>query len=310
MSFFIPKISFFIHDHPKGVVVVTGPTCSGKTKIAVDMALQYNGEVINADSRQMFQDLSLTTASPTENEKCGVPHHLFECIAPNTSFTVVDFKKMADETIKDVLKRGKTPVICGGTGLYINAITKGFSFGTCPPHFELREKLEKFSTITLWEMLFQKDPQKAEKIGVYNRKYLIRALEIFETLQSPDKPRREAVPYDFFLLGVALPRKTLYEKINARVEKMFLEGFLEEVSALVNKYPDIPQLDSGFNAHGVPEALQYFSGEISLEELKEKMKQNTRKYAKRQLTWWRKDERILWVLGDTGAEIHIRSEEF
>ncbi|MEI7511391.1 MAG: tRNA (adenosine(37)-N6)-dimethylallyltransferase MiaA [Candidatus Peregrinibacteria bacterium] len=321
----LPSISAFLSAHPKGVLVVTGPTCSGKTNIAVKIAhslssyspvpltkgvQEWQEEIINADSRQMFADLSTTTASPTEEEKQGVPHHLFETLCPDTPITVVEWKTMAETKIAEVLSRGNIPILCGGTGLYLNALTKGFLFGTCPPNPALRSVLDTFSHTELWERLHSVDPEKAQKIGPQNKKYLIRALEIFEILQKPDAPRLEAVAHDFFLVGVVLPRKILYEKINARVEKMFAEGFLEEVEALLKKYPSVPAEDSGFQAHGVPEAIQYFQGKISREDLKEKMKQNTRKYAKRQLTWWRRDERVHWILGDTEEEVDIMDEQF
>ncbi|MBI5415157.1 tRNA (adenosine(37)-N6)-dimethylallyltransferase MiaA [Candidatus Peregrinibacteria bacterium] len=292
------------------ILCIIGTTASGKTDLAVQIAKKYNGEIVNADSRQMYRYMPIGTAAPTEEEKQGVPHHLFEFVDPSQEWNVAEWKPKAVEKIREILKRGNLPIFCGGTGLFINALTKNFTIPSIPPHPEFREEKEKKSVEELWKELMIKDPKSAEKILPSNKRYVIRALEILEF--SGEKKSFVAgqndSPYDAFLVGVTYPRKELYDRINARVEIMKKNGFLREVEALLQK--GYSEKNTALNAHGYPEAIRFLRNEISEKELWETMKKNTRNYAKRQLTWWRRDPRVYWFHSKTKIPLDIHSPEY
>lgn len=308
---FLDEIHSFWNQNPYGILVITGPTASGKTDIALDIA-EYFGdvEIVNADSRQIYTDLSITTAVPTQKEKKNIPHHLFEYISPEYAYNVSEWRDDAREVVKKIHSRKKRVILCGGTGLWINAFTKNFSLGVVPdPAF--RERMNKESPVDLFNLLEKKDPESAKVIGPKNKKYIIRALEICESKGKKTGVSTENPPeYQFFLMGTTWKRQCLYERINARTEKMFADGFLEEVQRFLQKYPESPVNDSAFIAHGIPEAIEYLNGERSILELKEKMKQNTRNYAKRQLTWWRKDSRVSFLDMETKEKIDLKNPEY
>jgi tRNA dimethylallyltransferase len=299
----------FFSKNPKGVFVIVGPTASGKTSLSIRIAKHLgDAEIINCDSRQVYRDLSICVAAPTEEEKEGITHHLFEYISPEKTQNVSEWRAEAEATIEEIQSRGKKAILCGGTGLFVNALSKNFSLSV-PPNPQLREKLWDYSQQELWDMLNEKDPLEAAKLSPNNKKYIIRALEIYEEKGKKSEIMTTQKPnFPFAFLGITYPRKKLYERINVRNQIMFDDGFLEEVKNFLEKYPNIPENDGAFIAHGVPEAIQYFEKKISLEELQEKMKQNTRNYAKRQLTWWRKDSRVRWISGETGGEILLTDE--
>ena len=311
----------FFLKHPKGVFVVTGPTASGKTGLAIQIAQSLgDAEIINSDSRQVYKDLHITVAAPSESEKSGIPHHLFEYLSPEKTLNVSEWRQSAEEKIKEIHSRGKKVILCGGTGLFINAISKNFSLSV-PPNQKFRDKMSTFSGEELWDMLNKKDPVEAKKLSPNNKKYVLRALEIFEAKGKKSEVMTIKKPkFKFCFLGITHPRKKLYERINSRNDIMIKSGFLEEVQKFLEKYPNIPKTDGAFIAHGIPEAIQYLSAKNSgkshkeleemLEYMKDKMKQHTRNYAKRQLTWWRKDERVRWVSGETGEEIFITNPEY
>ena len=312
----------------KNIVVVTGPTASGKTGVSIQIAqfFQENGvgaEIINADSRQIYTDLPITVAVPTFDERNNIPHHLFEYVSPAKTYNVAEWKNDALEKIKEIHERGNVVIFCGGTGLWIDAITKNYTLGV-PPNEEFRKTCEEKTIEELHTDLLKKDKKQAAILGK-NRKYLIRALEICEELGSKTEYAVESVPeYNFFMMGITWEREKLYSRINARNERMFSDGFLEEADSFAKKYitnrPDkntqkgykahtnttsINHNDCGFIAHGIPEYLQFRNDEISLKELKDKMKQHTRNYAKRQLTWWRKDKRVRFLNKETEEEVNI-----
>jgi tRNA dimethylallyltransferase len=304
----------FLEKHPNGALAVVGPTASGKTAFSIQIArdfLKQKAEIINADSRQIYSEIPLITACPMPEEMGTIPHHLFSFLCPKESITVAEWKQMAEIKTEEILRRKNHPLFCGGTGLYLNAISQSFSLGI-PPNSQFRNTLEQYTNEELWEMLSKKDPQESKKIPFQNRRFVIRALEICHATGKPKSSiaKREMGKIPFFFIGITFPRKILYERISARTELMFAKGFLEEIKNLLKKYAPEDFSHGAFIAHGIPEAVLYLKGKISLETLKEKMNQNTRNYAKRQLTWWRRDERILWIHGETGEKIDIQSKEF
>ena len=312
----------------KNIVVVTGPTASGKTGVSIEIAefFQENGigaEIINADSRQIYRDLPITVAVPTFAERKNIPHHLFEYVSPAKTYNVAEWKNDALQKIKEIHERGNVVIFCGGTGLWIDAVTKNYTLGVAPNE-KFREECEKKTIEELYEALLEKDAKQAGILGK-NKKYLIRALEICEELGNKTDYAVESEPeYNFFMLGITWEREKLYSRINARNEIMFSDGFLKEADDFTKKYitnlpdkntqkgykahintTDINKNDCGFIAHGIPEYLQFRNDEITLEELKDKMKQHTRNYAKRQLTWWRKDKRVRFLNRETEEEVNI-----
>lgn len=284
----------FIKTAKKPLLALIGPTASGKTTASIEIAKKYNCEIINADSRQMFKGIDIATAKVKPSETAGIIHHLFSFLEPNQLFTVAEWKKLAEEKAEEILSRGKIPLLCGGTGLYINAITKNFQIPAVAPQKGLREDLEKLSNEELWQKLNENDPVSAEKIHQNNRRYLIRAVEIFEESQQT-KSTKEAVltpKFENLILGVAVNRAKLYERIDQRVFAMLEEDFLEEVKGLLKM--GYVRENPGMISHGIPEAIDFLENKISREEMIDKMQQNTRNYAKRQLSWWRRDERVFW----------------
>lgn len=317
---------FFIQN-PKGVFVVVGPTASGKTGLAIKIAkfleksknLNTSAEIINCDSRQVYTDLPITVAAPTEEEKSGISHHLFEYLSPEKTQNVSEWREAAEQKILEIQSRGGLVILCGGTGLFVNSLSKNFSLSV-PPNEKFRAKMSEFSGEELWEMLEEKDGEEAKKLSPNNKKYVLRALEIFEEKGKKSKVMIQQEPkFKFCFVGITHPRQKLYERINRRNDLMIEAGFLEEVQKFLEKYPNIPEQDGAFIAHGIPEAMDYLSAQNSeknsdeelrlmLENMKNKMKQHTRNYAKRQLTWWRKDERVRWVSGETGEDISLTDE--
>ncbi len=288
------KAGEFLKTAKKPFLAVVGPTASGKTSASIKIAKKFNCEVINSDSRQIFKHVDIVSAKITPEEAEGVPHHLFSFVEPDQVFTVVEWREMAEKMAEDILDKGKIPMLCGGTGLYINAITKNFSIPAVAPQAEIREELEKMTNQELWQELNKKDPESAKKIHENNRRYLVRALEIFETSKEA-KSAQEGImspKFESLILGVSVNREELYERINKRVYDMLENGLMKEVKELLKM--GYKKGDPGMISHGIPEALDYLEGIISKEDFIAKMQQVTRNFAKRQLTWWRRDERVIW----------------
>ena len=285
----------FLKTAKKPLLVIVGATCSGKTSLSIELAKKINGEIISADSRQIFRKLNIGTAKISPEEMQGVPHYLIDILEPDEKFTVAEFKEMAIEKIEDILKRKKIPLLVGGTGLYINAVTQNFSIPQVPPNPVFRKKLSTFSNEELHAKLQKLDPAEAEKIHPNNRIYLERALEIIETTGQPKSKiiAKKKSDYDILILGIQLNREELYERINQRVEQMMQTGFIEEVQDLMKQGYDFNS--QAFNSVGYREIKDMLAGKISKNDALELIKKNTRNYAKRQLTWWRNDERVKWI---------------
>lgn len=281
------------------LIVVAGPTASGKTGLGIEIAKAVNGEIISADSMQIYKDMSIATAAPTNEEKSQIPHHMVEFLERDKNFSVSDFCALAESAVKDITGRGKVPIIVGGTGLFIDSFVDHIRFIQTDTDFALRERLMKRDIDELYDELVSVDPKAAEKIHKNNKTRVARALEIYyssgKTKSSQDdESRLEESPYEvlYFVVGYK-NRETLYGRINRRVDRMLQNGLLEEAKSC---------LASGgrtsAQAIGHKELKPYLDGELSLEEAVENLKRETRRYAKRQLTWFRKRENAVWLFAD------------
>ncbi|EQC53684.1 MAG: tRNA (adenosine(37)-N6)-dimethylallyltransferase MiaA [Lactococcus cremoris] len=261
------------------VLVVVGPTAVGKTALGIDLAIKMNGEIISGDSQQVYQGLDIGTAKVTKAEQALAVHHLIDVRKWTENFSVHDFVMEANRLIKEIIERGNVPIIVGGTGLYIQSLIEGYHLGGQKNHqamMELRETLSALTDEELFEKVLKLNPNFPE----LNRRRAIRFLEL-QTFGSTDE--NSGSDYNFLLIGLNAERKVLYERINQRVEQMMSEGLLAEARTLFEKAPDA-QAAKGI---GYKEFFPYFSGEISLEDAVELVKRNSRRYAKRQLTWFR-----------------------
>lgn len=279
----------------KKVLVIVGPTAVGKTALSIKLAKSLNGEIISGDSMQVYKHLNIGTAKVTEEERAGIVHHLIDCRELTETYSVADFQKEGRQAIDAITAKGKLPIVVGGTGLYIQALLYDFELGAKDESTEIREKyqqfVEKHGNQRLWEVLKEKDELAAETIHFNNQKKVIRALEVFDKtghsiLAPMEKPERL---YDYFLIGLETDRAHLYDRINARVDLMLHQGLLEEAELL---YKNQPQ--QSIQGIGYKEFFPYFAGEETLEQATEQVKQNSRRYAKRQLTWFRNRMKTSW----------------
>ncbi len=280
------------------VLAVVGPTASGKTDLSLRLAEALDGEIISCDSMQIYRDMNIGTAKPSLEERRGIPHHLFDVADPEDEFSCADYKVLAEKAVMDIASRGKTPIFCGGTGLYLSSVLRG---GNLSPNIPegIRERLEKRSPNENWEELLSVDPDAASLTHKNNVKRVIRALEIYhgtgKTKTEWDKLSLKAeVPYDALIFGLDYKsRETLYDRINKRVNLMMRDGLENEVRAIA------PRLGkTASQAIGYKELLYYVNGELSYDDAVELLKKNTRNYAKRQLTWFRRDQSVIWSYPD------------
>lgn len=280
------------------IVVVCGATASGKTRLAIDLAKRFNGEVVSADSMQIYKKLDIASAKPTEEEKDGVVHHLMDFLEPTEPFSVADYVPMAREVIADIHRRGRLPIICGGTGLYINSLVDNIEFDDTGSDPEFREEMKRLAAEHgngyVLEKLREVDPESAERLHENNLSRIIRALEVYHIsgrtmTEAQAESRRNPSPYEPCMMMIDYEdREVLYERIDRRVDIMMESGLLEEAREFFthDNYVTAAQ------AIGYKELKPYFDGEAELSECIEKLKRETRRYAKRQLTWFRKDMRI------------------
>ena len=276
------------------IIAIVGPTASGKTAMSIQAAKNFNGEVINADSKQLYKGIPITSAMISEEEKEGVPHHLFEYVDVSQNYTVEQHRSDALQVIDKLLKENRLPILVGGTGLFINALTQNFDIPKNSTNEELQKELEEKDSQTLWEELLKVDPQYAETTHMNNRVRVIRALEVFYTTGKKKSEATQAKHlFDVLILMPKIDREALYERINIRAEHMWHNGVLDEAKALMKQNLDerLPAL----TAIGIPEAFAFLKGELDEKTALEKMQQKTRNYAKRQLTWWRNDDRVIEV---------------
>ncbi len=283
------------------IVCVVGPTASGKTDFAIDLALEQNGEVVSCDSMQIYRYMNIGTAKPTKEEMRGVPHHMLDFVDPRDSYSVADFVKDARICIEDILSRGKLPILCGGTGLYIDSIINQIEFTEEETDMAYREELRKLAESegveAVHQLLQKSDPKAAEQIHPNNLKRVIRALEIQKTTgmtkSEADSLARKTPVYEAEIYGMELEREELYRRIDLRVDRMMEQGLLREVENLLAM--GIPESATSMQAIGYKELVGYFHGNQTLQDSVSRIKQESRRYAKRQLSWFRRNKNIFWI---------------
>ena len=273
------------------VIAVVGPTASGKTSYAVSLAHKFNGEIVSADSRLVYKGFDIGTAKPSLEECEGVPHHMIDIVEPEIDYSAGLFAEEAKKAVDDILSRGKTPIVAGGTGLYFRLLLENYDVPKVPPDYELREKLSAYTYDELRKMLEKFDPQRAAEIELNDKKKVIRAIEMAEHLEKPLSEYRKELEFDVEWSGLNFPREELYERINVRVDMMVKAGLVEETENLLQKHGRIKNLTCTI---GYQEMIAYLDNQMTLDEAKGKLKQNSRNYAKRQLTWFRKNPLIKW----------------
>ena len=275
----------------KKVLIICGPTASGKTSLAVECAKLLDSEIISADSMNIYSGLDIGTAKPTEKEKKGVRHHLIDVVSPFEEFSVSDYKKMAEESLSQIFDNGKIPVVCGGTGFYINSILYDLSYGNSSSNIIAREKYKKLAETNgneyVYSILKEKDPLSAEKLHYNDIKRVIRALEIFESgIKKSDIKDEMIAKYDYSAYAIDFPREELYDRINRRVDLMIEDGLVEEVVKLKEQGVGISH--QCLQGIGYKEIFSYLNNEIALDEAIKLIKLNTRHYAKRQITFFKR----------------------
>ena len=282
--------------------LLIGPTGIGKTEVSINLAEELDGEIISADSMQIYKYMNVGTAKIMKEEMRGIPHYLIDEVYPDEEFTVSDFKESAIKHINDIHNRGKFPMVVGGTGLYVNSLVYDLKFTQVPPNYKFRERYEfiadKYGNEFIYEELKNIDSSSAKRIHVNDRKRIIRALEIYHETDEPMSTyykdfRAYNEDFHVIMVGLTMKREDLYSKINYRVDNMIDNGLIQEVENLLNMgYTE--NLNS-LQALGYKEIISYIKGDLSIDEAIDLIKKNTRKFAKRQLTWFRRDNRIKWI---------------
>jgi tRNA dimethylallyltransferase len=262
------------------VIVILGPTATGKSELAILIAKKVNGEVISADSRQVYKGLDIGTGKITQKEMKGITHHLLDVVNPKQKFTVAEYQKKAIYAMAEIVKKGKTPIICGGTGFYIDAITKGIIFPEVPPNKKLRNSLEKKTALELFKILKHLDSSRAKTIDKNNKVRLVRAIEIVKAIGKTALLKNIKPDYKFIKIGLYLPKDKLKKKIEKRVKKMFKSGLLNEVKKLKK---------AGISQKRLKELGFEYNNPTY-----EKVVKETLKYIKRQMTWFKRDKEIKW----------------
>lgn len=296
------------------LIVILGPTASGKTELAVKAARKFNGEIINADSRQIYIGMNIGTAKPAIIKKTKpknfitykkITHHLIDIVKPSQIFTLSQYQKSAKKAIDEIHSRGKTPFLVGGTGLYIQSVVDNLKIPEVPPDEKVRKQLERLTNKQLLNKLKKNDLKTFNSIDKNNRRRIIRALEVcFLTKQPFSKLKRKGKPlFNILQIGINLPKDKLDQKIKKRTDAMIEAGLVKEVKRLNKKYPATLPAMSGI---GYKEIISYLKKNISLEEAVELIKKNTRNYAKKQATWFKKDQRIKWIKNLNTAEKLIK----
>ena len=286
------------------VIVIVGPTASGKTALSIELAKKINGEIISCDSMQIYKDLNIGSAKPTIEEMQGIKHYLIDEIEPTQRFSVAEYKKRAEKAIEEIIKKGKMPIVVGGTGLYANSLIYGIEYNEIKYDEKYRNELMKFAqTEEGLESLFEKarkiDPKAMEKISKNDKKRIIRILEIYNSTgatktEQEKESRKNDVKYDYKVFALNMERSVLYERINKRVDIMLEQGLIEEVKSILKKYNEFP---TAMQAIGYKEIVEYFNGDLTKQEAIEKIKQESRRYAKRQITWFKKIANVKWLDG-------------
>ena len=300
------------------VIVICGPTASGKTGLSIELAKKINGEIVSCDSMQIYKDMTIGTAKPTKDEMQGIKHYLIDCVSPEERYSVADYKRDATEAIENIISDGKVPIIVGGTGLYLEALIYNIEYNEIETDFEYRENLEKIEKEEGLEKLYQMaekiDRIAMQKISHNDKKRIFRVLEIYHSTgktktELEAESRKQESKYNYVLFGITMDREKLYDRINKRVDIMIEQGLIKEVENLLKKYKEFPTAMQGL---GYKEVVEYLKGFTTKEEMIEKIKRETRRYAKRQLTWFRKYKDLKWIdgLDNIQNNINIILEEY
>ena len=287
----------------KKIVVICGPTASGKTALSIALAKAFDGEVVSADSMQIYRRMDIGTAKPTREEMDGVPHHMLDVAEPGEAYSVSRYVEEATACVEDILARGKLPIVCGGTGLYIDGLIRGTDYQPAGTDNGIRERLEGEWEAQGAEQMMARlaavDPDSAARLHLSDKRRILRALEVYlatgETI-TVHNARTKAIPprYEAVMIGLNTePRQILYDRIDRRVGVMLEQGLLQEVQSLLE---DGLLEGTAAQAIGYKELLAYFRGEMTLETAADLIRQKSRNYAKRQLTWFRRDERVKWIV--------------
>jgi tRNA dimethylallyltransferase len=290
------------------LIAIVGPNASGKTSLGIELAKKFNGEIISADSRQIYRGLDIGSGKATKREMRGIPHHLIDVASPRKVFTVAQFQKLGRRIIRKIIAKGKLPIIVGGTGLYVDALTHNHIFPTVKPNPKLRRKLEAQSPAALFAQLKKLDPRRAATIDPHNPRRLVRALEIVFATKRPVPSREEALnsasDYDVLTLGVAISKKKLHEKIHRRLLARLRHGMIREVERLRESGLSFQRLENlGLEYRYLG---RYLQGQLSKKEMAAELEKEIRRYADRQMTWFRKDKTIRWIKNDREAEKKIK----
>ena len=275
------------------VIAIVGATASGKTAYAVELAKKCNGEIISADSRLVYKGMNIGTAKPTKEEMQNIPHYMIDIVEPNIDYSVGLYAKEAKKCINNIISKGKTPLVVGGTGLYFRILLENYDLPNVKPNYELRNELDKLPYDELLKMLQNIDIDAANSLEKNDKKRLIRYIEIVKLTGQPLHLSRgiKEKEFDIEWIGLNFPREELYDRINRRVDIMIKQGLVDETIDLLQKYGRISNITDTI---GYREIISYLDKQLTFEDAIDKLKQNTRNYAKRQLTWFRKNEDIIW----------------
>ena len=293
------------------VIVICGPTASGKTALSIELAKKVNGGIISCDSMQIYKDMNIGTAKPTIEEMQGIKHYLLDFVSPNERYSVADFKKDAKNAIKEILSKGKVPIIVGGTGLYLDSLIYEIEYQNIEFDENYRKKLEQEVEEKGLEELYDKakkiDPVAIEKISKNDKKRILRILEIYHATgknktEQEIESRKNEVEYDYKVYAISWDREELYARINKRVDLMIEQGLIDEVKNILQKYEQFPTAMQGL---GYKEVVDYLKGNCTKQEMIEKIKMETRRYAKRQMTWFRKNKQTIWIQGNNSIQNNI-----
>ena len=299
----------FMTDKPF-VLAIVGATASGKTWLGIEIAKNFNGEVVSADSMQIYKGLDIASAKPTKEEMQGIPHHLIDFLERDVSFSAADYVKLANEKIQDILRRGKLPIVVGGTGLYIDSLLENVKFSEVKSDENYRRELYNIAETQGNDVLYRKlldiDPAAAENIHMNNVVRVVRALEVFHVTgrkfsELKAESKTQESPYNSLIIGLnCSDRNILYKRINQRVDELLANGLVDEARNIWIK----GDMKTAANAIGYKELIPFFEGISPLNECVDKIKQETRRYAKRQLTWFRRNDRIEWIIFDDFSQKH------
>lgn len=295
------------------VIVIVGPTASGKTALSIELAKKIDGEIISCDSMQIYKDMNIGSAKPTIEEMQGIKHYMIDIAEPTERFSVAEYKKRSEEAIDEILQKGKVPIIVGGTGLYANSLIYNIEYNEIMLDEEYRKNLMKIAETedglaTLYEKARSIDPVAMEKISSNDKKRIIRVLEIKHSTGKNKtelelESRKNEVKYEYKVFAINMPREILYDRINKRVDIMIENGLIDEVENIIEKYKEFP---TAMQAIGYKEIVMYLKGELTKQEAIEKIKQESRRYAKRQITWFKKIEDIKWIDGLKDKDENIK----